>query len=1367
MDSKITLKEKNPHDKANVISKLFLLWSFKLFHHGYKHGFTINDLSKARDVDHSEVLGDRLEAAWQREVDTAKREGGKPSLSKAIVRTFWVEYMMLGVLVAMLFIFIRPLLPFSLGLFIAYFSGEKNEETYKWAHIYNFIVNASSIVTSMMMHHLYLSQGCVGMRIRVACCSLVYRKVLKLDSVGLSKTEPGQVINLMSNDVNRFDQIVLFLHYLWVMPVVVPVVCYLLWQKIQWATLAALGVICFQTVFVQAYLSNRQGAYRGKIARRTDERVKVMSQLVNGVQVIKMYAWERPFATLVEKLRRQEVRFILRTSMIKGFSLALSILTERFMLFFAILIFVLMGGQIRSEITYSLVQYFQLLQLACNIFFPLALALLAETKVTIRRLEEFLMLEELPTKLAITANGKETNGLTVVNGEKEKLKMEKIKSNYTGLVLNGVSASWEPNPIVDTLINLKFSAKPGQFVGVAGHVGAGKSSLLQVILGELPVSRGTLSLGGARVAYASQEPWLFVATVRQNILFGLPYDRVRYKKVVAACALTRDLELWPAGDATLVGERGVSLSGGQRARIGLARACYREADIYLLDDPLSAVDTHVGKHMVTECIQGLLRNSTVILVTHQLHHLRAADNIVILRNGEIETQGSFEQVSSSPLFAEFLVEEDTTEEPLTPVTGRVRRRTISVQSHASASTIADTKANEDNDQQETDELIEQNNVSSSVYMAYLKAGGGWGTLLLTLVLAVAMQLVTSASDLWLTYWMNSVESNVHLNEPKLLSEDPFVNNTTLETTTDLAETTLSIDANSSLTEPNMTVIGTMVKTALVMTNMTKLGDDDYVDTTFYIYIWGALILASIVLTSGRAIHFLWVCTRSSISLHNDMFRNILHATMRFFDTNPSGRILNRFSKDMGIIDEVLPKMYMESVQVFMMMMGILVMVAMVNPYMLLTTAACGALMYLWSILYLNTVQGIKRVEGVTRSPVFSHVSASMAGLGTVRACGAEAMLRRQFDEKQDVHTAAWYLSLVTNAAFIIWLCLISGAYVLVVAYTFLFLDDASTKSGNVGLAVSQALILVTSVQYGIKQVTEVISQMTSVERIVQFTKLPQEQIEGPPAPPAWPKKAKLIFKDLYLRYDEEFDPVLKNLNIVIESGWKVGVVGRTGAGKSSLISALFRLAPLEGQVLIDDVDTGKIALKDLRSKISIIPQEPVLFSASLRYNLDPFEKYTDADIWKALEQVELKNLVSSLSAPVQSGGTNFSCGQRQLLCLARAALARNKLLVLDEATANVDPNTDALIQKTIRTCFADCTVLTVAHRLHTVADADRVIVMDAGQIIESGHPHELLQNAEGSFSDMVKQLSAAAEQSLREVAARAHAQHIRYVDEQN
>ncbi|XP_014360452.2 ATP-binding cassette sub-family C member 4 [Papilio machaon] len=1369
MDSKVVLKEKNPHDKANILSKLFLLWSFSLFRKGFKSSLTIEDLFQARTGDHSGRLGDRLEEAWQKELNNARHNGTRPSLSRAIVRSFWFEYMICGFFVGILFIVLWPLIPYTLALFIGYFADEKTIENYRNAHIYNFLLNFFSITTAVILNHVYLMQGCVGMRVRIACCSLIFRKILKLNRTGLNKTEAGQVINLMSNDVNRFDLVATFLNYIWVMPIVVTVVSYLVWQHIGWATLAALAVIFLQTVLVQAYLSNLQGKFRGKIANRTDERVKVMSELVNGVQVIKMYAWEKPFEKLVDKLRRIEVGFILKTSFIKGFSTALSVFTERFILFAAVVAFVVMGGYIRAEITFSLVQYFNLLQLACNILFPMALSFLAEAMVSIRRLEDFLSLDELESAKAKEVYSFALNGQGLIsNGADKEKHIEKDKSQPTGLTLANVSASWQENPIVETLRNITLTVKHGEFLGVAGLVGSGKSSLLQLILGELEPSHGTVSLGGGKISYASQEPWLFVASVRQNILFGLPYDRVRYKKVVSACALVRDFELLPAGDATLVGERGISLSGGQRARIGLARACYRQADIYLLDDPLSAVDTHVGKHLMAECVLGLLKGSTRILVTHQLHHLRAADNLIILRNGEIETQGSFEEVSRSPLFEELLEEDEQPQEDSAAKarSEQMRQRTMSIKSHISTSTLAEGEGNQD-EPGETDELMEKGRVSGSVYLKYFRAGGGWPLLIFTMISIVAAQVVTSFGDLWLTSWMNKVEArharlHTEVNDTMLTNPlnytDSFTNITELPSFMDDVT-----DDTISTTNPNHTIIGTMLKTAVTMQNIT-LTDLEPFDNNFYIYIWAAAIFGCIILTTERSLLFLWVCMRSSIKLHNLMFSNILSATMRFFDTNPSGRILNRFSKDMGVVDEILPRMILDSMQMFMVMFGILIMVAIVNPYMLVTTAVCGIFMYLWTVVYLSTAQAIKRVEGVSRSPVFSHVSATMSGLPTVRACSAEEMLRVQFDEKQDVHTAAWYLTLVTNTAFSLWLSLISASYVVIVAYTFLLLDDGTTKSGDVGLALSQGLILVNMVQHGIKQATEVISQMTSVERVVQFTSLPQEESAGPPPPPAWPQRARLVFKDLYLRYDREAEPVLKNLNIVIESGWKVGVVGRTGAGKSSLISALFRLAPIDGHVYIDDVETGSIALKDLRSKIAIIPQEPVLFSASLRYNMDPFDKYTDAEIWKALEQVELKQSVTSLSAEVTAGGGNFSAGQRQLVCLARAALARNRLLVLDEATANVDPNTDALIQKSIRKHFSECTVITVAHRLHTVADSDRVIVMEAGQIVESGHPHELLQKSDGHFVRMVKQLGPASEQSLRNVARSAYAEHIKYVD---
>lgn len=1384
MESHIKLEKTNPADKANIFSKAFLLWSVGLFRTGYKRDLNPSDVYRPRQVDKSDRLGDDLEQAWDDEVNRAQEADEKPSLSKAIVKVFWLRYAVWGVWLALTIIIMKPLVPVTLANFVSYFSGERTDEAYVSVHINNFLMNFLSLFSMIVMHHAGLGQMAIGMQVRIACCSLMYRKVLKLDRLGMSNTASGQVVNLMSNDVQRFDTAPVFLHYIWLMPFVVVVVTYLIWQHIGVATLSALVVILLQSLLVQGYLSALQTKYRHLIAKKTDERVKFMSELVSGVQVIKMYAWEKPFEKIVELLRRNEMRLITRTTMIRGFSIALMVFTERFILFTALVTFVVLGGVIRADIAFSMVQYFNLLQLICSIFVPLALTALGEARVSVKRIEEFMLLDEQRVPKHV-----EAADMKVITASPW--------SAPTELVLQKASAAWLPDPIVDTLRNINITVPYGSFLGIAGPVGAGKSSILQILLGELPLTAGSLDLGGARLSYAAQEPWLFVASVRQNILFGQPFDKEKYKKVTKACALLRDFELLPKGDLTMVGERGISLSGGQRARIGLARAVYRDADVYLLDDPLSAVDTHVGKHLIRECICGYLRKKTRILVTHQLHHLKDADNIAILRNGEVEVQGTFDEVSKNPLFSELLHEEEQEEQEQDPHMIKVletlqsrrgstqiqptdfRMRSISVTSYVSVLTTVNSVIEEENFERpdEEQELLEKGNVSASVYGKYMTVGGGWLLLSSTLLAIIFAQLITSMGDLWLGFWMNQVEAAILINQTILAKSNNLLNAFDINFTTPMPLDTVTNIMNENLTDSTtpLTVMGAYINTMSAIQNLTTdngTATDSagfvFIDNNFFIYIWMVFILACVIFTTVRSLMFLWVCMRSSVALHNSMFTNIMQATMRFFDTNPSGRILNRFSKDMGILDEFLPRMYIESIQSIMVTLGILIMVAIVSPISLVTTGVCSIFMYLLTIVYIKTAQQIKRIEGTMRSPVFSHVTSTMAGLSTVRVCRAQQMLRVQFDQHQDIHTGAWYMTIVTNIAFSIWLTVISGVYVAVLSYTFLFMDDGHTQSGNVGLAISQGLILVGLVQHGIKIVTDTISQTISAERVMQYTRLPQESplYSLPSQRPSadWPNRGRIEFRNLYLRYVEGGEPVLRNLNVVIESGWKVGVVGRTGAGKSSLISALFRLAVVDGDVIIDNVDTSKIGLRDLRAKLSIIPQEPVLFSASLRYNLDPFSKNTDADIWNALSDVELKEAIQSLSQPVSERGTNFSAGQRQLLCLARAALNNNQVLVLDEATANVDPKTDMVIQKTIRSRFAACTVITVAHRLNTVADSDRVLVMDSGQVVQFAHPHELLLDTEGTFAKMVEQLGPAAGHGIKEVAKQAYEKHLRYID---
>lgn len=456
----------------------------------------------------------------------------------------------------------------------------------------------------------------------------------------------------------------------------------------------------------------------------------------------------------------------------------------------------------------------------------------------------------------------------------------------------------------------------------------------------------------------------------------------------------------------------------------------------------------------------------------------------------------------------------------------------------------------------------------------------------------------------------------------------------------------------------------------------------------------------------------------------------------------------------------MPSAMIDCIQIGLSLLGIIVVVAMANPWLLIPTVIIGIIFYYLRVFYLATSRSVKRLEGVTRSPVFGHLNATLQGLPTIRAFEAGDILTKEFDNHQDLHSSAWYIFIATSRAFGFWLDLFCVLYIILVTYSFLVLDDVLGKSlgGNVGLAITQSIGLTGMFQWGMRQSTELENQMTSVERVLEYSKVDKEPpLESTPdkkPKDTWPEQGKIEFKDLSLWYTPEEPPVLKNLNFVVNPQEKIGIIGRTGAGKSSLISALFRLSNLEGVIEIDGVKTNEIGLHDLRGTISIIPQEPFLFSGTLRRNLDPFSTYNDDVLWQALDEVELKEM--GLEAHINEGGSNLSVGQRQLVCLARAIVKNNPILVLDEATANVDPRTDELIQLTIRKKFARCTVLTIAHRLNTVMDSDRILVMDAGNAVEFDAPYVLLQKGTGFLHSMVNETGPAMAEALKEVARESY-----------
>ncbi|KAJ8871218.1 hypothetical protein PR048_027524 [Dryococelus australis] len=913
---------------------------------------------------------------------------------------------------------------------------------------------------------------------------------MRLSKTSSGQTTTGHLVNLMSNDVNRFDLGTQFMNYLWIGPIQVLLITYLLWLYVDVAAFVGVVFVFLQTIPVQRRLMFQvyeqiPAQLREKIAKRTDERVRLMNEIS------------------VRGTSHQDVH-----------------LGEAFR----------QHGGARQKV-FSMAQFFNALNLYWPRLSPMPcrLALKQEFQYTEYRCSD---MEIKFPHLEFLMQGERRVLDAVVSAEKTEEKCSRV-----GVTITSGQAKWELKQTVDTLQQIFLHVKPGTLCAIIGPVGSGKSSLLHAILRELPLYSGSIQVDD-EISYASQEAWLFVGSVRQNILFGQPYNKKKYDEVVQVCALQRDLELFPFGDKTIVGERGVSSAEvrgqgstwrgekGQIYSVGSSWAVYRSADMYLLDDPLSAVDTHVGKHLFDLCIRNYLAGKTRILVTHQLQYLKDADMIVILNDGKIENQGTYSEVLRSGLdFAKLLpdsedvgddVEEQSCVEsgPRTRQSSMSRRRSSSKGRHSSiASTVVSSKTSCVSESVDL-EMVEETQASGAVkwdtYISYARAGGNMFLISAVAFVVLLSQVSTSAVDYWSSIWTTMEEERL------------FFYDTSFGNSTDPAAEHIS--------------------------EYVSLSSDQT------IMVYGILILACVVIVLARSIFAFFFCMRASVNLHNTMFENILRGRMRFFDTNPSGRILNRFSKDIGSVDELLPKALIEVIQIFLVMIGIAEMVTIVNYMMIIPTIIIGALFVSMRMLYVSSARSLKRLEGIRPSHFFVvHVP-----LVQYNVRDLVGQLQQHVHRNHHVH--------------------------------FLLSPEESFGAG-VGLALSQALILTGMVQHGVRMSTEVVSQITSVERVLEYTRIDKESaLESAPGTELlvcyatykkpsskWPEEGCIRFLKMSLKYGDDDPPVLKDLDFIILPSHKVGIVGRTGAGKTSLISALYLLADIEGAILIDGVDTRRSA----------------------------------------------------------------------------------------------------------------------------------------------------------------------------------------------
>ncbi|XP_055588125.1 probable multidrug resistance-associated protein lethal(2)03659 [Uranotaenia lowii] len=1293
-----TARPEHPYAKANIFGKYFFWWLWELLRTGLRRQIVVDDIYRPLDGHRSHQIGTRFEEEWLRQIqvhptrkttpasencqpksnDADEEHDGKPwQMLRVVLKIYGRSVLLFGTIYSLLESGCRIVQPFLLGQLILYFDrlatdrndhngssdhqqqgrnrqmdlngdadgddgGDIDESARAFLYAGGIVLTVVLPLAIFHVYQLFLLQ--IGMKIRIGCCALVYRKILQLRSCQSADGLSGRVINLMSNDVSRFDYAVIFFHDLWKGPVELIIVTGLVYDLMGPSGLIGI-VLLLLFIPGQAWLGKASAGFRMKASQASEERIQFSNEVIQGIQVIKMYVWERPIELMVQMLRVKEIRALRGSAFIRSALFALRIL-PKLSIFLSLVVYVLLGNALTAVRVYMLVSFFSVINHSMVEFWPLAVTSCAEAWISLKRIQSFLM--QIESKDSVE---------------------EESEAKLVQVTMDGVKASW---PESNFNLNIHCcNIQVGELWSIIGPIGSGKSSVLNLIVKELESSEGSVVVSG-KVSYCSQRPWLFEGTVRENIIFTEDFDEMRYNEVIRVCALERDFKLWPNGDTTIVGERGVSLSGGQKARINLARAVYRKANIYLLDDPLSAVDAHVGKHIMEECVRRFLSSHICILVTHQVQHLKDTDRILLLNAGQVEASGLYRELGESIPMEPALQNPNATE----------KYESEDIQT--------------DNVVQHTNEEGQkQGNVGFTGYFNFLKSVRSWIFVGLVAVLLMAWQAASTATDYIVFIWVNWEQNH---------SDSP--------------ESTWT--------------------------------------TELHIVVYASLITLTLLL-SINSFAFFEMCLRASRNLHLALYRGIASATMYFFNTNSSGRIMNRFSKDIGLIDSSLPVVLIDSLYFFLELVGIIVIVSLANYWLLVPTAIMGVIFYLLRHIFLETARNVKRAEAITRSPVFSHTNETIEGLVTVRAFNAQAPMLEAFDARQDLNTSAAFLFGAITRGFAFWLDLICSLYIASVIFSFLVMGK-EILSGNVGLAITQVLNLIGMCNWGLRQTAELENQMTSVERVLEYSQLDPEldvtKFDNTDSLDEWPKQGGIGFRDVTMRYGLGSEPVLKGVSFEILPKERIGIVGRTGAGKSSIIQALFRLAPIDGSsqvsgfpsaIEIDKIDIGGVPLRKLRAAIAIIPQDPVIFSGSLRNNLDPAGQLGDDRIWKALDQVELKqtiirNCAGGLETKLAAGGANFSVGQRQLICLARAILRDSRIVVMDEATASMDQDTDRLIQRTIREHFRNCTILTIAHRMHTVMDSDRILVMDAGRVVEFDSPRNLLQ-ASGYFRRLFNESS--------------------------
>ncbi|KAG0046312.1 Multidrug resistance-associated protein 1 [Gryganskiella cystojenkinii] len=1370
------------YDQANLFSRWTFYYTQPMMSLGATRTLTAADIDeKIVDEIKARPNFDRVSGLWDRKVARYRlrvQQGKVKDMDKAapsllltvfsaykgpLVPTMIMRVISFGLMYVPIYLF-----RFLLQFFTDY--GEALKNGTPPPAMASGILIALGIFFGNVISALFLSissQDCSLMALgaRNALQGMVYRKALRLSPDARRKSTLGEITSHMAVDAEVWLQSQNFLPLMITIPFEIIVGVVLLYRLLGWCLIVGLGTFMVISP-IQTRMAKFMHSYQRNKLKTMDARLRMMSEILANIKIVKLYSWESAFRKRIDVLRDNELAAQKALATIRSVLTIVFSSVNLFIVLATFTVYANWGGPDFSPAKMTPEVIFVGIALFTFVGRPMGLVPLATTHLIMlqnssRRIQKYLLLEEIDDTMVLhhprvyrqnapsndhaskkkhgfssstSCDIQEQDAVAIkienasFSWEKE-VKIPEVFANTTAQdesqPLLSASSSTPSTPPRQILSNINLEVQDGSLTTVVGRVGAGKSSLISAIIGEMYKQPGGQVQIWGDVALVPQQAWILNASLKNNILLGKPFEQDRYDRVVYACGLLPDIEMLPAADLTEIGERGINLSGGQKQRVSLARAAYQDADIYLLDDPLSAVDAHVDQHLWKHLIgpEGLLKDKTRLLVTHGIHHLDAVDSIVVVKDGMITETGEYKDLMHArkafyQLITDYSVQEKKKskhakdESQATQVDVPISKDDIKNIAPASAEIKAPAKK-VGNGGLIGLEKIQQGKVTRKIYLDYARAIS-YRKAIFCLFMYGFGQACQISTSFWLRYWV----------------------------TADEREDTRSVA----------------------------------------FFLGGYAVLVGVFLVVDVLVNYTAnvICgIQGAKVLHNNLLTRVLLMPMSFFDTTPMGRIVNVFSSDVSTVDSSLAENLPALLGFSATVCGILLVISYSTPLFLIAVPPLGLVFYYIQDYYIRSSSSLKRLQAVSKSPLYQHFSESLAGVSTIRATrGLSAQFLIESETRADVYAFRTYMFNMTNRWLTIRIQTLCSTVIFVTA-ALAVLNADNLDPSLVGLALTFALNLTMVISITVRTMSEVQNQLVSVERIQEYSTLPIEApLEtGVHLPEHWPAHGRIAFKGFSARYREGLDLCIQNANFTIEPQQKIGVVGRTGAGKSSLTLALFRIieaadsywarasdpqnidgrlleqdqlsnaiqrATSGGAIEIDGVDISTLGLRTLRSHLAIIPQDPTLFAGTIRDNLDPFHEHEDADLWEALERAHLKDHISSLngsglSFEVAQNGENFSVGQKSLICLARALLRKSKILILDEATAAVDVETDHLIQKTIRKEFQDRTVITIAHRIKTVMDSDKILVLDQGRVQEFETPKTLLKNHHSLFYSLAHQ----------------------------